>query len=87
MNGYVREVVEDVSNSNSNSNIKKNRVSLLSFQSDDMSMYTANEYDLSDNDDNTINSDSFSCSFSESDATSNPESQSSPRKKKKWFFF
>ena len=80
--GYVREEVEDHHNS-----IKKNRVSLLSFQSDDMSMYTANEYDMSDNDDNTINSDSLSCSFSESDATSNTESQSSPRKKKRWFFF
>lgn len=75
-NGYSQVKLEP--------SIKKNQESFRSFQSDEMSMYTANEY--SDNEENTINSDSFSCSFSDSDTLSNP-SNPSPKKKKKWYFF
>lgn len=64
--------------------LKRNQESLRSFQSDEMSMYTANEN--SDNEENTINSDSFSCTFSDSDTLSNP-SNPSPKKKKRWYFF
>ena len=77
-NGYVREEESVI-------NLTKNRNSLRSFQSDEMSMYTANEFE-SENEEYTINSDSFSCSFSESDGTAS-ESQQSPRKKKRWYFF
>jgi hypothetical protein len=48
-------------------------------------MYTANENE--ENEEYTINSDSFDYSFSESDGTTGSESQQSPRKKKRWYFF
>ena len=76
INGYVREDAKSVSS------LTKNRNSLRSFQSDEMSMYTAHEFE-SENEEYTINSDSFS----ESDGTTASESQQTPRKKKRWYFF
>ena len=84
-NGYVRE-------SNNHyiitSPLTKNRASLLSFQSDDISMYTANEYDdKSDEIDEASYSDTFTATDSDIVSMNSETNNISPKKKNKSFFF
>jgi hypothetical protein len=82
-NGYIRDNDHYIIPS-----LTRNRASLLSFQSDDISMYTANEYDdRSDDVDETIYSDTFTATDSDIVSRNSSEANISPKKSKRFWIF
>ena len=82
-NGYVRD-----NDLYTTPPLTKNGVSLLSFQSDDISMYTANEYDdRSDDLDETTYSDTFSATDSNIISRTSSDANVSPKDSKRFWLF